>query len=160
MASTVAIQDCALQYEYLQPPTPINGFLFSICSLPLFYYPKALWEGSPYNLILSCSLIQSFMRTHGVNLWSLMNSNSYTSQQSWIQLLQLCSCSRHMCGNRWNHLYKYYTELLFNCKLFFDHSFNGEPLAFKLCHIFILHGMIFLAVCTVSISQIQMLSNR
>ena len=40
MASTVAIQDHVLQYEYLQLPTPINGFLFSICSLPLFYYPK------------------------------------------------------------------------------------------------------------------------
>ena len=138
MASTVTIQDRALQYEYLQPPTPINGFSLLDLQLAIVLQSQSITRGltvQPYPKLQHDPIIYEI---HGVNPRSLINSNSYRftiplnsrefSSYNYVRVQDICV---EIGGITSTDSGKYYTELLFNGKPFFDRGFNGEPLTFQ-----------------------------
>ena len=138
MASTVTIQDRALQYEYLQPPTLISGFSLLDLQLAIVLQSQSITRGltvQPYPKLQPDPIIYEI---HGVNPRSLINSSSYRFNIP-LNCREFCSYNyvrvQDICveigGITSTDSGKYYTELLFSGNPFFDRGFNGEPLTFQ-----------------------------
>jgi len=77
VASAVTIQDRALQYEYLQPPMPINSFSFIDLHLAIVSQSQSIARDLTvqHTPVLQSDLI--IYEIHGVDPKSLINGSSY-----------------------------------------------------------------------------------
>ncbi|KAL5479210.1 hypothetical protein EMCRGX_G022704 [Ephydatia muelleri] len=102
MASTIVIQDRALQYEYLRPPTPNSSFSFMNLQMAIVSQSLSINLGlsvQPQPILQPNPIIYEIM----VEIGGILSSDSG----------------------------QYYTELDFEGQPFCDRGFNGEPLTFQ-----------------------------
>ena len=138
MASTLAIQDRALQYEYLQPPTPIKSFSFISLQLAVLSQSQRINHGLVVQPLPKLQPDPIIYEIHGVKPESLINNNSFTfriplSKREFApyNYVRIESVKADIGGILSTKSGKYYIELTFGGQPFFDRGFNGEPLIFQ-----------------------------
>ena len=138
MASTFVIQDRALQYEYLQPPTTIGSFSFISLQLAIVLQSQSITRGLVVQPLPELQPEPIIYEIHGVKPQSITNNNSYTfnirlSKREFASYnyVRVQSVKAEIGGILSTKSGKYYTYLEFDGHPFFDRGFNGEPLTFQ-----------------------------
>ena len=138
MASTIVIQDCALQYEYLQPPTAIESFSFISLQQAIVLQSQSITSGLVVQPLPKLQPEPIIYEIHGVKPESITNNNSYTFNISLSKkefasynYVRVQSVKAEIGGILSTKSGKYYTQLRFNGQPFFDRGFNGERLTFQ-----------------------------
>ncbi len=82
MGSTLVIQDRALQYEYLQPPTPLGTFSFINLQLVILYQAQTITKGLIVQPTPASQPEPIVFEVHGVQSESLNTFNTLHLQYS------------------------------------------------------------------------------
>ena len=138
MASTIVIQDRALQYEYLRPPTPISSFSFMNLQVAIVSQSLSINLGlsvQPQPILQPNPIIYEI---HGVLPSSLTNNNIFRfsiplnkREFASYNYVRIANVRVEIGGILLSDSGQYYTELDFEGQPFFDRGFNGEPLTFQ-----------------------------
>ena len=138
MASTLTIQDRALQYEYLQPPTPIKSFSFINLQLAILSQSQSINRGLIVQPVPQLQPDHIIYEIHGVKPESLINNNSFAFDISLSKrefapynYVRVADVKAEIGGILSTKSKKYYTELCFDGQPFSDRGFNGETLTFQ-----------------------------
>ena len=138
MASTLTIQDRALQYEYIQPPTPIKSFSFINLQLAILSQSQSINRGLVVQPVPQLQPDHIIYEIHGVKPESLINSNSFAFDISLSKrefnpynYVRVAIVKAEIGGILSTKSKKYYTELHFDGQPFYDRGFNGETLTFQ-----------------------------
>ncbi|KAI6649630.1 hypothetical protein LOD99_6634 [Oopsacas minuta] len=138
MASTIVIQDRALQYEYLRPPTPICSFSMINLQLAILTQAQSINVGIQVQPSPELHETPIIYEIHGVKPSDLTDHNSY----EFVIPLSAREFSAYNYVRVWKLRWdvggispkvngKYYSELNFGGRPFFDRGFNGNPLEFQ-----------------------------
>ena len=138
MASTIVIQNRALQYEYLQPPTAIESFSFISLQQAIVLQSQSITRGLVVQPLPELQPEPIIYEIHGVKPESITNNNSYTFNISLSKrdfasynYVRIQSVKAEIGGILSTKSGKYYIELQFDGHPFFDRGFNGDPLTFQ-----------------------------
>ena len=138
MASTIVIQDRALQYEYLRPPTPISGFSFMNLQLAIVSQSLSINLGLAVQPQPKLQPNPIVYEIHGVQPSNLTNNNVFRfslplSKREFASYnsVRIANVKVEVGGIVSTDSGQYYTELDFEGQPFFDRGFNGEPLTFQ-----------------------------
>ena len=138
MASTLVIQDSALQYEYLQQSGPVGTFSFFNLQLAILSQAQHINKGltvQPTPMIQQEPIV---FEVHGVLAEDLTNGNSFAfsidlnkREFSSYNYVRIESIEAEIGGIASTKGGQYYIELQFDGHPFWDRGFNGEPLTFQ-----------------------------
>ena len=138
MASTIVIQDRALQYEYLRPPTPIGSFSFMNLQVAILSQSLSINQGlvtQPQPELQPHPIIYEIQ---GVLPSSLTNNNSYgfsiplnKREFASYNYVRVANLKVEIGGILSTDSGRYYIELIFGGHPFFDRGFNRETLTFQ-----------------------------
>lgn len=138
MASTIAIQNRALQYEYLQQTQAINVFSFPKLQLAILSQSQSITMGLTVQPFPESQPDPIIYEVHGVKSSSVINSNYYTfsiplnsREFSSYNYVRVEKVSIEIGGILSTDTGKYYAELCFDGNPFYDRGFNGELLTFR-----------------------------
>ena len=138
MASTIVIQDCALQYEYLRPPTPITSFSFMNLQMAIVSQSLSINLGLAVQPQPKLQPNPIIYEIHGVPPNSLINNNIYRfsiplnkREFASYNYVRIANVKAEIGGILSTDGGQYYTELDFEGQPFFDRGFNGETLTFQ-----------------------------
>ena len=138
MASTVVIQDRALQYEYLRPPTQIKSFNMIDLQLAILAQSQSINQGLTVQPTPQLHTGPIIYEIHGVPSNYVINNNRYTFEISFsakefamFNYVRVDSLRVEVGGIQSTKSGKYYSELYFLGDPFYDRGFDGEPLTFQ-----------------------------
>ncbi|XP_038061127.1 uncharacterized protein LOC119731911 [Patiria miniata] len=138
LASTVMIQDRGLQYEYIRPPTPIGSFTMLNLQLTMVKQSQSINEGMTVQPPPMDYEHPIFYEIHGVNPNTITNNQAHSfdiqmnrREFAFFNYVRVKKVEVEIGGIKSTNSGKYYTELVFDGKPFFDRGFNGEPLTFQ-----------------------------
>lgn len=138
MASTLVIQDHALQYEYLQHPVPVGSFSFINLQFAILSQAQSITKGLTAQPMPMTQPEPIVFEVHGVRPESLINNNSYTfcislSKREFASYnyVRVQKVEAEIGGILSTRSGKYYTELTFEGDPFMDRDFQGSPRTFR-----------------------------
>ena len=138
LASTVVIQDRALQYEYLRPPTPVGSFTMLNLQLAILNQSQSINEGLTAQPLPVEQTHPIIFEIHGVKPENIANNNRFTFDISVnkrefasFNYVRVQSVGVEIGGIVSTKSGNYYTELVFEGSPFFDRGFDGEILTFQ-----------------------------
>ncbi|XP_038064052.1 uncharacterized protein LOC119734556 [Patiria miniata] len=138
LASTMVIQDRALQYEYLRPPTRIESFTMLNLQLAILNQSQNINYGLTVQPQPKFQNYPIIYEIHGVTPDSITNNQRYTfnislnkREFSSYNYVRIEGIHVEIGGITFTNSGKYYTELVFDGNPFFDRGFDGEPLEFQ-----------------------------
>ena len=138
LASTLVLQDRALQYEYLRQPTPIAAFTMLNLQFTILQQSQSINQGltiQPKPVEQKDPIVYEI---HGVKPQSMVNNQSYSftidankREFSSYNYVRVQNVKVEIDGIVSTKSGKYYTELVFDGNPFFDRGFDGEILTFQ-----------------------------
>uniref|UniRef100_UPI00358F5283 uncharacterized protein n=1 Tax=Myxine glutinosa TaxID=7769 RepID=UPI00358F5283 len=138
LASTLVIQDRALQYEYLRPPTPIGSFTMLDLQHTIFNQSQSVNKGLKAQPLPTDQVDPISYQIHGVNPESIINGKHFTfnipfnaREFASYNYVRVKSVTVEIGGITSTKSGKYYTELVFNGNPFYDRGFNREILTYR-----------------------------
>ena len=138
LTSTVIIQDRALQYEYLRRPFPVGSFALMSLQLAILRQSQSINKGLTVQPPPQQQKYPIIYEIHGVRPESITNNRLYTftidvnkREFASFNYVRVESVVVEIDGILSTKSGKYYTELVFDGKPFFDRGFNGETLTFE-----------------------------
>lgn len=137
LASVIVTQDAALQYEYLQPPVPIDSFSLLNLQLTIVNQAMTINRGllvQPQPKVQEEPIVYEI---HGVKAKNITSGNSLTfniglakREFASYNYVRVLSVDAEVGGILSTDSGKYYIELTFEGQPFYDRDFNGEPRTF------------------------------
>jgi hypothetical protein len=138
MASTLVIQDRALQYEYLQPPVPVKSFSFLNLQFAIVCQSQSITKGLTAQPMPVSQPEPIVYEVHGLRPENLTNNNSYAftiflnkREFSSYNYVRVERVEAEIGGILSTKSGKYYTELTFEGDPFMDRDFQGRPRTFQ-----------------------------
>ncbi|XP_028412342.1 uncharacterized protein LOC114535155 [Dendronephthya gigantea] len=138
LASTVVIQDRALQYEYLRQPTPIGSFTMMGLQLAIFRQSQSINQGLTVQPLPQKQKDPIIYEIHGVRPETITNNRRFAfnidiNKCEFVSFnyVRVESVMVEIDGIVSTDSGKYYTELVFDGDPFYDRSFDGETLTFQ-----------------------------
>ncbi len=138
LASTVVIQDRALQYEYLRPPTSVGSFSMLSLQFAILNQSQSINQGLTVQPLPREQPYPVVYEIHGVQPQSLTDNNRFTfniavnkREFASYNYVRVENVHVEVGGIVSTKSGKYYTELTFDGSPFFDRGFDGEILTFQ-----------------------------
>ena len=138
MASTLVIQDRALQYEYLQPPLSLESFSFTSLQVSILTQAQSINRGLTVQPMPETQPEPIVYEVHGVRPEQLTGTNTLAfnislnkREFSSYNYVRVEKVEAEVGGIKSTKSGKYYTVLRFEGDPFMDRGFNGESLTFK-----------------------------
>ncbi|XP_072050746.1 uncharacterized protein [Amphiura filiformis] len=138
LANTIVLQDRALQYEYLRPPTPIGSFTLLNLQQTILKQSMSINDGLNVQPTPSEVKFPIIYEVQGVKAESITNNNWYNfdialNKREFMSYnyVRVTGVEVEIGGISSTNSGKYYTELYFDGVPFYDRGFDREMLTFQ-----------------------------
>lgn len=136
MASTLVIQDRALQYQYLQPPVSIGAFSFTSLQLAILLQARNITKGlvvqpqpenqPPVIYEVHGVMPEKLTSSQGFSFDIALNNREFTI----YNYVRIAKVVAEVDGITSTKSGMYYAELSYDGNPFMDRDFDGKPLTF------------------------------